>query len=94
MAIALVASTGVLLWQRWDWLAVAAFLASAPQLAYWLDETARRRTSGAALVVLALFWALYVVAAIGYELRVPTPTLRASSAILLLADAVLIAGAG
>ncbi len=93
MAIALVASTGVLLWRRWDWLAAAAFLASAPQLAYWLYET-RDDHLVRALVVLALFWLIYVVAAIGYELRVPVPTLRASSASLLLADAVLIAGAG
>jgi predicted membrane protein DUF2339 len=41
-----------------------------------------------------LFWALYVVAAIGYELRVPVKDIRASSAMLLLADALLLAGAG
>jgi hypothetical protein len=35
-----------------------------------------------------------VVAAVGYELRVPISTLRASSASLLLANAVLIAGVG
>ena len=93
MAIALVASTAVLLWQQWDWLAFAAFLASAPQLLYWLYET-RDDELVRALIVLALFWAIYVVAAIGYELRVPVPTLRASSASLLLGDAVLIAGAG
>jgi uncharacterized membrane protein len=93
MAIALVASTGVLLWRQWDWLAFAAFLASAPQLLYWLYET-RDDELVRALIVLALFWAIYVVAAIGYELRVPVPTLRASSASLLLGDAVLIAGAG
>ena len=93
MAIALAASTGVLLWQRWDWLAAAAFLASAPQLAHWLYDT-RDDHLLRALVVLALFWAIYVVAAIGYELRVPVPTLRASTASLLLADAVLVAGAG
>jgi uncharacterized membrane protein len=44
--------------------------------------------------VLGLFWALYVVAAIGYELRVPTEKLRLSSASLLLADAILVAGLG
>jgi uncharacterized membrane protein len=35
-----------------------------------------------------------VVAAVGYELRVPTEKLRASSATLLFANALLIAGAG
>ena len=39
MAIALVAAVGVLLWQRWDWLAAGAFLLSAPQLAVWLEDT-------------------------------------------------------
>ena len=93
MAIALVASTGVLLWQRWDWLAAASFLVSAPQLGAWIADTYKDHL-GRTLVVLALFWLIYVAAAIGYELRVPVPTLRASSASLLLADAVLISAAG
>ena len=33
MAIALVSAVGVLLWRRWSWLGVAAFVVSAPQLA-------------------------------------------------------------
>jgi uncharacterized membrane protein len=93
MAIALTAAVGVLLWQRWDWLAAGAFLLSAPQLAFWLWDSYDDRL-GLSLAVLALFWALYVVAAIGYELRVPVSTLRASSAMLLLADALLVAAAG
>lgn len=93
MAIALVSSTGVLLWQRWDWLASISFVASAPQLASWLYDTYEQHL-GRALVVLALFWLLYVVAAIGYELRVPIAELRASSATLLLANAVLVSGGG
>jgi uncharacterized membrane protein len=93
MAVALVSATGVLVWQRWDWLAAAAFLASAPQLAGWLIEN-HDESLALALVVLALFWALYVVAALGYELRVRTERLRLSSASLLLADAVFTAGAG
>ena len=83
----------MLLWQRWDWLAAGAFLLSAPQLAVWLDDTYEDRLA-LALGVLTLFWALYVVAAIGYELRVPVATLRASSAMLLLANALLFAGGG
>jgi uncharacterized membrane protein len=93
MAIALVAAVGVLLWQRWDWLATGAFALSVPQLVLWLDST---YDDGLALplTVLVLFWAIYVVAAIGYELRVPVESLRASSAMLLLADALLLAGGG
>lgn len=93
MAIALCSSVGVLLWQRWDWLAAAAFIASVPQLVYWIAETYDDHLARV-LVVLTLFWLLYVVAAIGYELRVPVRTLRASSAALLLANAVLISAAG
>ena len=93
MAIALVAAVGVLLWQRWDWLAAAAFLLSAPQLVAWLEDT---YDDGFAipLAVLFAFWALYAAAAVGYELRVPTEELRTSSAMLLLADALLLAGGG
>ncbi len=93
MAIALVASTGILLWRRWDWLAAISFVASAPQVVVWLVDTHQAHPVRA-LVVLGLFWALYAVAAIGYELRVPVAELRASSAMLLLSDAVLVAAGG
>jgi uncharacterized membrane protein len=93
MAVALVAATGVLIWQRWNWLAAAVFLTSVPQLVGWMIDT-YKDSLVLTLVVLALFWAVYVVAAIGYELRVPTEKLRLASASLLLADAILVAGAG
>lgn len=84
MVIALSAAVAILVWQRWGWLAIAAFLVSAPQLGLWAEDT-----DGLALplVVLALHWALFVIAAIGYELRVPTSRLRASSASVLLVNA-------
>ncbi len=93
MAVALCAAAGVLVWQRWDWLAAGAFVTSVPQLLFWLFEGADDDIV-IRLVVLALFWAVYVVAAIGFELRVPTQKLRLSSASLLLTNAVLLAGAG
>jgi len=93
MALALVSAVGVLLWQRWSWLAAVAFVVSVPQLLLWLEDTYRDRI-GLSLAVLALFWLVYVTAAIGYELRVPVATLRLSSASLLLANAALVAGAG
>lgn len=70
MAIALTASTGVLLWRRWDWLAVLSYVVSAPQLAKWVFDQPQ---SGIPLVlaVLIAFWALFITAALGYELRVP-----------------------
>jgi uncharacterized membrane protein len=93
MGIALVSAVGVLLWQRWSWLAVAAFIVSAPQLGLWLYDEHDEQL-GLALAVLGAFWLVYVVAAVGHELRVPTTRLRIYSASLLLANAALLAGAG
>jgi uncharacterized membrane protein len=93
MVLALVGAVGVLLWRRWSWLAVLAYVVSAPQAAAWLDDE-RHEHLGLALLVTALFWALYVVAALGYELRVPTSKLRLSSASLLFVNASLTAAAG
>jgi len=92
MALALVAAVAVLVWQEWPWLAFGSFVVGVPQLLDWLDG--ERHHLGPALAVLALFWALYVVAALAHEVRVPTPELRVSSAMLLFADVVLVAGAG
>ena len=91
MTIALVSAVGVLLWRRWSWLGIAAFVVSAPQLGVWLHGE-YEDSLGLALGVLAGFWLLYVVAAIGYELREPTADLRIFSASLLLANAALAGG--
>ena len=91
MVIALCSTVAVLIWQRWGWLGAGAFLISAPQLAAWafdVDDLAL------ALAVLGLNWALFVVAAIGYELRVPTSKLRVSSASLLLLNAAFTSAVG
>jgi len=94
IAIALTASVAILLWKRWNWLALGAFTVSTPQLLYWSIENYERQLP-ATLGVLVGFWALYAVAAIGYELRQRTPTeLPVSSWLLMLANAVLISGAG
>jgi uncharacterized membrane protein len=92
MAVALVAAVAVLVWQRWPWLAFGSFVVGVPQLLDWIDDERDRLVL--ALAVLALFWALYVVAALAHEVRVPTPKLRVSSAMLLFADVLLVAGAG
>ena len=94
MALALTAAVGVLLWQRWNFLSLGAFLISAPQLVVWFADNYDERLP-ASLGVLVGFWALYVVAAIGYELRSRAPDeLPVASWLLLLANVVLIAGAG
>ncbi|HEX6152322.1 MAG TPA: DUF2339 domain-containing protein [Solirubrobacterales bacterium] len=105
VALALAAGVGVLLWQRWDWLALGAFAVSAPQLLAWLHETGflvlfegeRNPTEPVLLVlaVLAGFWVLYAAAAFGYELRARgEEKLPVSSWLLLLCSSVFVFGAG
>jgi hypothetical protein len=68
VALALAASVGILVWQRWDWLALGAFLVSAPQLLVWAGTDGRDHLV-LGIAVLASFWLLYAAAALGYELR-------------------------
>ncbi len=94
MAIALAAAVCVLLWQRWNWLSLGAFSVSAPQLMAWMGDNYSDRLF-LTFAILAAFWALYVVAAIGYELRIRSPEeLPVASWLLLLANVALVAGAG
>ena len=94
MAVALLAAVAVLLWQQWNWLALVAFAVSMPQLVTWLLDEYEQRLA-LALGVLVVFWAIYVVAAIGYELRARSPeALPVASWLLLAADAVLLGGGG
>lgn len=94
MAIALAAAVGVHLWQRWEWLSVGAFVISAPQLLIWVEQNHNEHLA-LTLGALVGFWVLYTVAAIGYELRARTPdVLPVMSWLLLLANVVLITGAG
>jgi uncharacterized membrane protein len=104
VAMALAASVGVLLWQRWNWLALGAFAVSAPQLIAWIADNGFITFDGfadpevsvpAALAVLVGFWVLYAAAAFGYELRSrEEEKLPVSSWLLLLCSSVLIVGAG
>lgn len=105
VALALAASVGVLLWQRWDWLALGAFAVSAPQLLSWIHETGflvlfegTRDPSEPVLLVLAVlagFWVLYAGTAFGYELRARgEEKLPVSSWLLLLCSSVFVFGAG
>ncbi len=104
VALALAASVGVLLWQRWNWLALAAFAVSAPQLVFWISDSGFVLFEGSAtptepvllvLAVLAGFWVLYAAAAFGYELRARGEvTLPVSSSLLLLCSSVFVVGAG
>jgi uncharacterized membrane protein len=105
VAVALAASVGVLLWQRWNWLSLGAFAVSAPQLILWMwgprITITSEGVSGLAeptllvLAVLAGFWVLYAAAAFGYELRSrDEEKLPVSSWLLLLCSSLLVVGFG
>jgi uncharacterized membrane protein len=93
MTIALVVAVGVAVHRGWVWLTVAAYVVSVPQAAAWLNAEHTSRL-WLTLVVATAFWLLYVVAALGYELRTPTKALRLSSASLLLVNASVTAAGG
>jgi predicted membrane protein DUF2339 len=100
--VALAATVAILVWRRWDWLALGAFLVSAPQLAVQIfgpitfeGETSSDLGLGAALALLLAYWALYTVAAVGYQLRSRSPRdLPVSSWLLLFASCALVVGDG
>jgi uncharacterized membrane protein len=105
VALALAATVGVLLWQRWNWLALGAFAVSAPQLIAWLYQsgcislfegtTDPNEPVLLVLAVLAGFWVLYAAAAFGYELRSrEEESLPVASWLLLLCSSVFVVLAG
>jgi uncharacterized membrane protein len=92
LAIATASAAAVVVWQRWTWLAFAAFAIATPQwLAWVLFEQPGPAGTLAALVV---FGALGAAAAVGFELRTAEPQLRISSAVLLVLNAFVLAAAG
>lgn len=105
VAVALAASVGVLLWQRWNWLSLGAFAVSAPQLISWIWGSRivinSEGVSGPVeptllvLAVLAGFWVLYAAAAFGYELRSrDEEKLPVSSWLMLLCSSLFVVGFG
>ena len=104
VALALAAGVGVLLWQRWNWLSLAAFAVSAPQLVSWIYKSGFITFEGVAVpsessllvvAVLSGFWVLYAAAAFGYELRAGgEEKLPVSSWLLLLCSSVFVFYAG
>ena len=90
--LAAASGAAVLVWQRWNWLALAVYALPLGQWLWWLGEA--RPDAAAIVLALCAFGALNVAAAIGFELRVPATRLRAASALLLSANAVTLALAG
>lgn len=95
VALALAAGVGVLLWQRWDWLALGAFAVSAPQLIAWVWANKTEEPTLLVLGVLVGFWLLYAAAAFGHELRNREgESLPISSWLLQLCSSLLVVGMG
>ena len=90
--LAAASGAAVLVWQRWNWLALAVYALPLAQWLWWLGDA--RPDAGPIVVVLCAFGALNVAAAIGFELRLPATRLRAASALLLSANAITLALAG
>ena len=90
-AIAVASAVGVLLRARWEWLLLTVFVLSAPQ---WLSRLFETRSVTEAILVPCVFGALYVGAALGYELRVPSKRLRPAATLVLALNALTLAVAG
>jgi uncharacterized membrane protein len=94
VAMALAATVGILVWQRWDWLALGAFVVSAPQLLAWVASDGRDHLV-LGIAVLAGFWLLYAGAALAYELRKRDgEELPAASWLLLLGSCIAFVAPG
>jgi uncharacterized membrane protein len=91
LATALVGTTGVALFRTWLWLPPLAFVLTVPQLTSYLLDSPPVPT---ALVVVAAFWAVNVIAAGGEEFRHATDRLRTTTVTLLLASAAFTLWAG
>ena len=85
------AAAAVLVWQRWEWLAVATFCIATPQWVAWLFETG---SAVGIVATLVAFGAAGMLAAIGFELRLPYARLRGTSSALFALNAVVLAAAG
>jgi hypothetical protein len=90
--LAAASGAGVLVWQRWNWLALAVYAIPLGQWLWWIGD-AQPSAAGIVLALVA-FGAVNVAAAIGFELRVPATRLRAASALLLTLNATTLALAG
>lgn len=91
VAVTLVGTTGVALFRAWRWLPPLAFILAAPQLASWLLGDPE---PSQALIALAGFWLVNIVAAAGEEVRIRRDDLRPSSATLVLANATFLIWGG
>ena len=91
LGAALAGTTGIALYTAWRWLPSLAFLLTVPQVASFIGGSPEVALG---LPALAGFAALNAAAAAGEEFRAPRRQLTGSSALLLVANAAFLIGAG
>jgi uncharacterized membrane protein len=91
LLIAYGSAVAVCVWRRWEWLAVASFVAAAGQVAVWSGSDP---ATPPFLAALAAVGALTLVAALGRQAAVPDESPRASSTFLIAAGALLVGALG
>ena len=89
--VALASAAGVLLWQRWNWLALAAFAVATPQ---WISYVINGASALEEIAVLTAFGALGMSVAVGHEVRIRAERLHPLSAYLLALNAIVVALTG
>jgi uncharacterized membrane protein len=90
--VATASATAVVVWQRWTWLGIAAFLIATPQwiLFAWRVQAADTYV----LPVLVGFGLLAAAAAVGFEVRARAERLRIASLLMLGVNALVLAVVG
>jgi uncharacterized membrane protein len=89
--VALASAAGVLLWQRWNWLALAAFAVATPQ---WIAFVVNGASALEEIAVLVAFGTLGMAVAVGHEVRIRAERLHSLSAYLLTLNAIVVAVTG
>ena len=92
LAIAHAAAAAVLAWRRWEGIRVVAFALANGQVAAW--AVLGDQSAALTVAALALFGLLNPAITLGHELRVPGAALRASTAFLVAASALVLGGTG
>jgi uncharacterized membrane protein len=88
LAVAYAATVGVLVWQRWTWLGLAAVGVTTWQWVAWLIS--HDPSPSTALATLVVFGLLTMAAAAGFEVRRREPRVRLSAAGLLVLNALVL----
>jgi hypothetical protein len=85
LGVALVGTALISLGRSWPWLALIAFIATAPQVTQWLGN---EPSTALAIAAVFAFWAINTVAASGRAIVGPLRTVHRATAILLALNAL------